>query len=43
MKNLWKITLIAATLALFACGGNINKETNETVEQEKQETQTTTE
>ena len=43
MKNLWKITLIAATLTLFACGGNINKETNETVEQEKQETQTTTE
>lgn len=43
MKNLWKITLMAATLTLFACGGNTNKETNETVEQEKQETQTTTE
>ena len=43
MKNLWKIALMVATLTLFACGGNINKETNETVEQEKQETQTTTE
>ncbi len=43
MKTLWKITLMAAVLTLFACGGNTNKETNENVEQEKQETQTTTE
>ena len=41
MKNLWKITFIAATLTLFACGGNTK--TNVTDDPNKQETQTTTE
>ena len=41
MKNLWKMTLIAATLLLSACGGNNNKNTTEPLESMEQEVEAT--